>query len=107
MATYYAANRERFRKSHLARKFGLSLQQYDIMLLSQGGRCAICKEECATGNWLAVDHDHVSGERRGLLCQSCNTGLGKMRDNPAILRAAAEYIEFHSNLLVRPETVTQ
>lgn len=60
--------------------------------------CDICKKpETVTRagrvRILNKDHDHSTGQWRGLLCSRCNTGLGVFRDNPAILRAAAEYLE--------------
>lgn len=64
------------------------------MVAAQGGRCAICADAMAE-NWRCVDHDHESGIVRALLCASCNAVLGLMKDNPAFLRAAADYIEEH------------
>jgi hypothetical protein len=65
--------------------FGLTLEQYAIMLQKQGGVCAICgEEETATnkaGNikHLGVDHNHITDKIRGLLCQKCNIGLGNFK----------------------------
>lgn len=64
---------------------------YDQLLAKQGGKCAICGEE-ANGNRLAVDHNHETGEIRGLLCHQCNTGLGSFRDNPQLLKQAIAYL---------------
>jgi hypothetical protein len=61
------------------------------MLAAQGGLCAICRAAPA-GH---VDHDHVTGAVRELLCFNCNGGLGQFRDDPAVLRAAADYVERH------------
>lgn len=79
--------------------YGLEDGQYDEMVAAQGGVCAICRERCSTGKKLAVDHDHVSGKVRGLLCSNCNRGIGFLRDDPARVRAAAEYLETLSQLL--------
>jgi hypothetical protein len=65
-------------------EFGLTVDQYNLMLDNQDGKCKICKSECITGNRLAVDHDHTCcpGKQscgkcvRGLLCLGCNTRLG-------------------------------
>ena len=70
---------------------------------AQGGLCAICDQpETATRDgkvkWLAVDHDHVTGELRDLLCQRCNVMIGHCADNPEVLRAAAAYLERHARL---------
>ncbi len=57
----------------------------------QGGLCAICRTAPAEH----VDHDHVTGRVRQLLCFNCNGGLGQFKDDPAVLRAAASYVERH------------
>lgn len=77
----------------LIRTYGITLVQYNEMLAGQNHRCAICKEQCATGKRLAVDHDHDTGLIRGLLCQECNLMLGKGREDPYLLRAGADYLE--------------
>jgi len=59
------------------------------MIVAQNGRCAICQEQ---GGLLHVDHSHTTGEVRGLLCRLCNWGLGKFKDDPARLEAAADYL---------------
>ncbi|UOY02503.1 endonuclease VII domain-containing protein [Blastococcus sp. PRF04-17] len=61
------------------------------MLEAQGGLCAICRAAPA----VHVDHDHVTGAVRALLCFNCNGGLGQFKDDPAVLRAAADYVQFH------------
>src|SRR2546423_5792224 len=66
----------RERASHLKRKFGLTLEEYDEMLAAQEGGCAICGEAPEEGKILHIDHDHETGLVRGLLCQRCNHGLG-------------------------------
>src|SRR5438094_9480440 len=60
------------RAGHLKRKFGISLEQYEEMLAKQGGVCAICGAPPPEGTSLHVDHDHETGEVRGLLCFPCN-----------------------------------
>ena len=81
------------RKSQLWVQYKLSESQYDAMLAGQSGVCAVCQEECVSGNRLAVDHDHDSGFVRGLLCSQCNHSAGKMKDSPQLLRKLADYIE--------------
>ena len=85
------------RNSFLRRKYGITLDEYDRMVEDQGGRCAICgsTDPRNGGNMLAVDHDHATGRVRGLLCGTCNTALGKFRDNPEILRSAIRYLTDH------------
>lgn len=75
------------------RKYGLSLEQYNQMLLEQGGVCAICNQpESKREQNLSVDHDHGTGEIRALLCSCCNTGLGEFRDREYLLVRAADYL---------------
>ena len=74
---------------------GVSREEYSIMLNNQEGVCAICKHPNANGRRLSIDHDHFTGEIRGLLCNNCNVLLGHAKDNPYILRKALEYIEKH------------
>jgi hypothetical protein len=74
------------------------LKQYGDMLLAQNGKCKICKQaETATRNGrvkaLAVDHDHETGEIRGLLCVQCNTGLGKFKDDRNLMLSAIKYLD--------------
>ena len=67
---------------HLRSRFNISKEQYDEMLMAQDGLCAVCREREAfvekSGKIqdLAVDHDHQTGEVRGLLCVGCNRGIG-------------------------------
>jgi hypothetical protein len=63
------------------------------MLEQQNGVCAICHGNCTTWKALSVDHDHRTGKVRGLLCQTCNTGIGALDDSPDLLRRALEYLE--------------
>jgi len=68
------------RNSHLMRKFGITHQDYEVMFASQNGVCKICGG-VNEGRWagrLIIDHDHATGEIRGLLCSSCNLKLGWM-----------------------------
>lgn len=105
---YYSANSaaeiDRRRKNLMVSKYGITVSQYDEMLLSQGGVCAICLRTCSTGKRLAVDHRHSDGAIRGLACSLCNLALGSMRDDPAILRRAAAYLERHAPAAAIPQT---
>jgi hypothetical protein len=80
------------RTYHLKRRYGITSAEADLMLAEQGGVCAICKAAPA----VHVDHDHATGRVRALLCFNCNGGLGQFKDDPAVLRAAAEYVSFHT-----------
>ncbi len=85
------------------RYYGITVGQYMLMFNTQDGRCAICgKPETSQQNgktrWLAVDHDHATGEVRALLCTACNSGLGGFRDNPELLEKATEYLRYYASL---------
>lgn len=94
----YLENKERLkprhRETHLKRKYGLTLESFDALYTSQGGKCAICLSELNPfHNHTCVDHDHATGAVRGILCHGCNTGLGYFRDDVQRLLSAAEYIK--------------
>lgn len=80
------------RALHLKREYGISSDEYDTLLLKQNGQCCICGTASGTQT-LHVDHCHTTGTIRGLLCNSCNTGLGHFRDNPALLQKAITYLK--------------
>jgi len=80
---------ETSRDNRLKRKYGISLEDYEAMFASQDGCCKICK---ISDEDLVVDHCHETGIVRGLLCSSCNWGLGNFKDNADLLQAAEEYL---------------
>lgn len=80
------------RRAKLKYLFGLTAEQHDAILDAQGGGCAVCGHTCPTGKRLAVDHDHVTGQVRGLLCVNCNKGIGHLRDSHVLLAKAAGYL---------------
>jgi hypothetical protein len=85
-----AAQPETFKALALRKEYGLSLDEYQVMLDAQNGVCAICmKPERArnrngSAKLLAVDHDHRSGAVRGLLCSFCNSALAFIGDDPDV-----------------------
>jgi len=97
------------RKSALWVKYRLTPEQVDAMLAEQGGVCALCGKPPPPGASgaaavLHVDHDHVTGAVRALLCHRCNNGLGCFGDDPELMRRAADYIEFYRS--AEPEAPT-
>jgi hypothetical protein len=97
---YKENNKEYTRMKRLKMKFNLSIEEYEEIYNEQRGVCAICgKQEThansKTGvvNNLCVDHNHETGVVRGLLCNACNTSLGKMNDDIDILKSAICYLE--------------
>lgn len=73
--------------------YKLSPESYSTLWRLQEGCCLICSRPLSQGKLTHVDHDHKTGEVRGLLCGNCNQGLGNFRDNPQFLRSAADYLE--------------
>lgn len=87
------------RDYRLQREYGITLEQYDAILASQDGNCALCGKPPKPGGQrnasrLHVDHDHATGQVRRLLCNNCNRGLAAFFDDPDLMRRAAEYIEY-------------
>lgn len=74
------------------KNFGISLERYNQMLLEQGSVCAICNQPCESGRNLAIDHDHETGEIRGLLCTRCNVSLGGFLDRADLTTKATGYL---------------
>lgn len=84
------------RKRVIARSYSTTVERIDEIRDEQGGGCAICGKTHgwkANGGNLVIDHCHKESHVRGLLCPSCNRGLGQFLDDPEILRSAADYIE--------------
>jgi hypothetical protein len=77
------------RHYHLKRRYGLTAAEVDALIEAQGGRCAVCRERPAEH----VDHDHLTSTVRGVLCFSCNGGLGLFRDRVDVMRKAIDYLE--------------
>jgi len=99
----------------LNRTYGISHAEYEALLVKQDGVCTICgcqhtdQARNRGRQRFCVDHDHQTGQVRGLLCAICNYGIGHFRDDPALLRKAAAYIESHAQTLASapvPEKLT-
>lgn len=77
-------------------KYGVTQEQFDALFLAQGKRCAICRSDDPNRktHWL-LDHDHATKKIRGVLCHNCNVMLGFAKDDPKMLRTAANYLEHH------------
>ena len=87
------------RRRDLRRKYDISLEEYDEMVKLQGGKCALCPATTPGGkhdnqNWF-IDHDHVTGKVRELLCFDCNIVLGIIKDSPEHLGRMITYILKH------------
>lgn len=80
----------------LLKRHSITLEQYNQILKDQGGGCAICGKTNQNGRALAVDHNHITNENRGLLCDNHNTGLGLFKDNIEELQRAINYLKEHA-----------
>lgn len=87
---------------NLKKSTGLTLEQYQILLDKQQGKCAICNQASESKRFtrLHVDHNHDNGEIRGLLCSSCNTAIGLLKEDPQVLRNCIEYLKRGGQLTV-------
>lgn len=83
------------RRNNLKSKYDLTFEEFEAMYEAQHGECKICSRALSDTNFRKthIDHNHLTGIVRGLLCPSCNLALGKFQDNPEILRRAAVYVE--------------
>jgi hypothetical protein len=91
--------KERQRSNHLMRLYGISSEDYDTLLREQGGVCAICHQESDTDGKnarLHVDHDHVTGKVRSLLCYRCNVAMGFLSENKDRIYQILDYLNVHS-----------
>ena len=93
----YEKRRVKDRRRQLWVKYRITPERYDQLLKEQGGGCKICGSTTPGGpgkrGSFMVDHDHETGEVRGLLCHACNTAIGLLGDSPQRCRAAAEYLD--------------
>jgi hypothetical protein len=103
--SWYArpGQRESVRAKRRLKAYGVTGEEFDLMLASQNGACAICGTCNPVGCW-HLDHCHATGAIRGVLCRLCNQAIGFARDDVGILRAAIAYLDHAGGL--RPRRVT-
>jgi Recombination endonuclease VII len=94
---FYRKNKTNIRDRNLRREFGISLEEFNQKLDSQGGVCAICGG-INSDRSLAVDHNHTTGQVRGLLCTLCNTAIGHLREDVTIAYRLIEYLNKYSTV---------
>jgi hypothetical protein len=95
---------ERMRRAHLLRTYGITDEEYDDRLVVQEGGCAVCGRPPVGKHRLSVDHNHETGEVRGLLCNPCNSALGRFNDDPERLLAAWAYLTAGRTFVMEAET---
>ena len=82
------------RRKQIVRAYGITLEEYDEFLRKQGGGCAICgSTKCPHGYSMPVDHCHITGKVRGVLCDQCNKALGLLGDDVDLLMKAIRYLQ--------------
>lgn len=102
---YYSQNQKRkknyyknkrnlyFKNYNLLKRYGITLDDYNLMLSKQDCKCLLCgKSHDKEKFGLVVDHCHNTKKVRGLLCHDCNTGLGKFKEDPELLKKAINYL---------------
>jgi hypothetical protein len=93
-ASYYSENtgtiRQKVKEYWLRSRYGMEMKDLEALLASQGYCCPICKEKIK--NSYHIDHNHDTGEVRGLLCGCCNRGLGIFKDSPSRIQNAFQYL---------------
>lgn len=86
----YHRHKDHAREYHLQSTYGISTEHYNILFRQQDGKCAICGRQ--TNKSLHVDHNHTTGNVRGLLCFSCNSIIGYSKESRQILTQAISYL---------------
>lgn len=80
------------RNNGLLQHYGISLQEWEVIFANQTHVCKICGSREHRGKNWHTDHNHDTGKIRGILCNWCNTALGKFQEDTRILRRAIEYL---------------
>lgn len=86
------------KQHHRLKRYGISPEQYDEMLRTQNNACKVCLTNFTTTKRCCIDHDHTTGKVRGLLCSSCNAGLGMVRDSEFRLARLIAYLRWSGSL---------
>ena len=86
-----------YRNAELQRRYGITQNDYEVMIAEQNNQCAICNTTEPGGRhnrrYFVVDHCHTTGKVRKLLCNNCNTALGLVGDNTQIIQSMIEYLQ--------------
>jgi len=89
---YYQQHIEEIKEYHITRLYGLSLSEFNAILEQQDYKCAICGKPLENRKNVHIDHDHETQRVRGVLCGSCNMGIGQFGDNPSVVHKAYKYL---------------
>ena len=94
---YARKNPDKIRNNFLKSQYGITLDQFNVKLVSQKYKCVICDNKFENSRDTHMDHCHKTGKVRDILCGSCNKGLGHFKDSIKTLLAAAKYLTKHQN----------
>ena len=96
-AKWNRENKERrqiiVQKNNYKKRYGLSVEQKQELINKQDSKCAICTNDLKDTHDVCVDHNHVTGAIRGILCRKCNLGIGHLKDSIEILKSAQKYLQ--------------
>jgi DNA-directed RNA polymerase subunit RPC12/RpoP len=92
----YLNTKEKIREWAVKHSYGLTLKQVEALKNIQNNKCAICQHKLKNGHAVHIDHNHKTQKTRGILCASCNLGLGYFKDNPQLLKLARIYLQRHA-----------
>lgn len=92
--------KERKFKRMIKHRYNLTTEEYESMYLKQNKSCAICYKKLQLGSpkGLYIDHNHKTGKVRGLLCPSCNSAIGKLKEDIDIFKRAIDYLIIGNDL---------
>ena len=94
---WYLKNPERHRvaslKSHLKKKYNMTIEEFEALKKEQGNRCLICKKVFILSSQTHIDHDHLTKEVRGILCTRCNFIVGMVEKESDIVMKAVKYVK--------------
>ena len=93
----HAAAAKYIRTTYKFKKYSIDQEQYNRLIVEQRNACAICRVSFDRNTTTRIDHDHVTGEVRGLLCHYCNVGLGHFKDNIEFLTESIKYLKRNGN----------
>jgi hypothetical protein len=91
--SYKSSHRDVARAYELKKLYDLTPPEFDFLLAMQGGACAICSKDSFGAKGPVVDHSHVTGSIRGIVCGKCNQAAGLLGDSPDVARSLANYLE--------------
>jgi hypothetical protein len=88
---------DRYKNNHFLKNYKITLQEVNEIIKNQGFKCAICEKHLTPGKQTHLDHCHDSNKIRGVLCTTCNVGLGMFKDSLLLLKSALNYLEKYNS----------